>query len=60
MLRQNVLLASWSEAIIEPSRATGVLNYIPGSLSNNIFGLAVTRDKMEEKGQFLKGTEEAW
>lgn len=60
MLTQIVLLASWSEALIEPSTATGVLHYIPGSLSNNTFGLAVTRGRMEGKEQFLKGGEEAW
>lgn len=60
MLRQIVLLASWSEATIEPNTATDNLHYIPGSLSNNTFGLAVTRCKMEGIGPFLKGGGEAW
>lgn len=52
MLGQIVLLASWSEAIIQPSTATNVLNNIPESLNNSACGLPVTRGGMEEKGQF--------
>ena len=46
MLRQIVLLASWSEPTIEPSTATGILG--------------VTRGTIEGKGEFFKGGEEAW
>ena len=57
MSGQTVLLASWSEAIIQASTAIDVLSDIPKSLNYNTFGLAVTRGRMEEKGQFLKGGE---
>lgn len=45
--------------MMAPSTATGVLNDLRESLSNNTLGFTVTRDQMEEKGQFLKGGEEA-